>query len=85
MTIEVKVIDMITKGRVPSMSKEENEQLQKDLEAVNEGRAAYFGEMHNQPQLDITKTLSQNFQDLDHEFEEEEEEDLKRSRMIWEN
>ena len=47
MTIEVKVIDMITKGRVPSMSKEENEQLQKDLEAVNEGRAAYFGEMHN--------------------------------------
>ena len=73
MTIEVKVIDMITKGRVPSMSKEEDEQLQKDLEAVNEGRAAYFGEMHNQPQLDITKSLLQHFQDLDHEFEEEEE------------
>ena len=89
MTIEVKVIDMITKGRVPSMSKEENEQLQKDLEAVNEGRAAYFGEMHNQPQLDITKSLFQHFQDLDHEFEEEEEEDpevvQERSRQFDEN
>ena len=61
MTIEVKVIDMITKGRVPSMSKEEDEQLQKDLEAINEGRAASFGDMHNQPQLDITKSLLQHF------------------------
>ena len=91
MTIEVKVIDMITKGRVPSMSKEENEQLQKDLEAVNEGRAAYFGEMHNQPQLDITKSLSQHFQDLEQEFEEEEEEEedpevvQERSRQFDEN
>ena len=84
MTIEVKVIDMITKGRVPSMSKEENEQLQKDLEAVNEGRAAYFGEMHNQPQLDITKSLLQHFQDLDHEFEEEEEEEEEDPEVVQE-
>ena len=74
MTIEVKVMDMITKGHVPSMSKEEDEQLQKDLEAMNEGRAASFGDMHNQPQLDITKSLLQHFQDLDNEYEEEEEE-----------
>ena len=47
--------------------------------------------MHNQPQLDITKSLLQHFQDLDHEFEEEEEEEedpevvQERSRQFDEN
>ena len=34
--------------------------------------AALFGEEHNQPQLDITKSLWQHFPDLEHEHEEEE-------------
>ena len=75
MNMEVRIIDMITKGRVPRMSKEEEELLEKDLEAVNERRAALFGEQHEQPQLDITKSLWQHFPDLDQEEEEEEEEE----------
>ena len=74
MNMEVRIIDMIMKGRVPSMNEEEEELLKKDLEAVNEGRAALFGEEHTQPQLDITKSIWEHFPDLEQEHEEEEEE-----------
>ena len=44
---------------------------------MREERLLCFGDMHNQPQLDITKSLLQHFQDLDNEYEEEEEEEEK--------